>query len=164
MFSYRKNSKGGFTLIELLVVIAIIGILASIVLMSVGEARKKANDSGRKAQVQEIMKALELYFADNKQYPVVPAGGVFLTNVALQNTFIGTGSGKYLSMVPPEPERYYYCSTGDFYLIAVNTEIDKGVTGSDYCNITRGSGPNFGCTYIGAGSDIDADDTCLERY
>ena len=59
----------GFTLIELLVVVTIIGILASIVLVSLGSARGKARDAGRIADINVISSALELYYFDNLQYP-----------------------------------------------------------------------------------------------
>ena len=61
---YKKFTKG-FTLIELLVVIAIIGILAGIVLASLGTARGGANDAKTKEQLSNLRTAAELYYANN---------------------------------------------------------------------------------------------------
>jgi len=66
-FNMRKNR--GFTLIELLVVIAIIGLLSSIVLVSLNSARQKARDARRLSDMRQIQLALELYYDSNGAYP-----------------------------------------------------------------------------------------------
>jgi prepilin-type N-terminal cleavage/methylation domain-containing protein len=66
----NMNTHRGFTLIELLVVIAIIGLLASVVLLSLNSARAKSRDAKRMADVKLIANAMELYFNDSGSYPV----------------------------------------------------------------------------------------------
>ncbi len=57
-----KKSTNGFTLIELLVVIAIIGLLASIVLVSLNSARNKGRDARIISDVQQARTAIESGF------------------------------------------------------------------------------------------------------
>ena len=63
------KTQKGFTLIELLVVISIIGLLASVVLVSLQSARKKARTAKRVSDMRQIQTALELYYNDNGSYP-----------------------------------------------------------------------------------------------
>jgi prepilin-type N-terminal cleavage/methylation domain-containing protein len=69
----HTKSQRGFTLIELLVVIALIGILASVILVSLNSARGKARDALRKSTLQQLAQADELYYNDNGVY-VATAG------------------------------------------------------------------------------------------
>jgi len=63
------SRKKGFTLIELLVVIAIIGLLSSIVLVSMQGVRARARDAKRVEELNQIRLALELYYNQYEKYP-----------------------------------------------------------------------------------------------
>ena len=89
MIQYFNKKHRGFTLIELLVVIAIIGILATIVLVSLGGARAKARDAQRQSDVRQISLAMELYYDDGQAY--------------LATDTIPTAIGAYLPAVPTDP-------------------------------------------------------------
>ena len=66
----KKNKKiSGFTLIELLMVIAIIGILAGILIPTVGAVRTQANLAASKAQLSNYVTAITMFKGEYGYYP-----------------------------------------------------------------------------------------------
>ncbi|MEI7451751.1 MAG: FISUMP domain-containing protein [Candidatus Falkowbacteria bacterium] len=91
--------KKAFTLIELLVVIAIIGLLATIAIVALNNARSKARDARRVADVKQIQTALDLYYNDAGHYPlnnIFASGTIFTTSTV-------TGTTTYMQIVPHAP-------------------------------------------------------------
>lgn len=64
-----KIKSAGFTIIELIVVIAIVAVLATIVMSAVTIYIGKANDERIKADITQISKKLQAYYADNSDFP-----------------------------------------------------------------------------------------------
>ncbi len=58
-------NKRGFTLIELLVVVAIIGVLASMVMSSLNDARERAREARALSEMKSIYTAFQMYLLDN---------------------------------------------------------------------------------------------------
>lgn len=70
----NKTSVRGFTLIELLVVIAIIGLLSTIIAAPIQNARKKARDAKKIAELKSLQLAIEQFGESNdSNYPLTLA-------------------------------------------------------------------------------------------
>lgn len=92
--------KKGFTLIELLVVVAIIGMLSSVVLAALGDARASARDSRRIQDLKQIQTALELYRQENDNtYPVCSNEYINDQTACLAVAL----TPRYMSSVPVDP-------------------------------------------------------------
>lgn len=115
----------GFTLVELLVVIAIIGILASIIMVSLGSAKGKSRDAKRQADIKNIQLALSLYYNDNGFYPK----NIYSTSGTAPNNGLAPG---YLPTVPKDPTATGNCSnSGDvgcykYVAYGVNSNCNNG--------------------------------------
>lgn len=139
MYWHTKQTHRGFTLIELLVVIAIIGILASVVFLGLSESRARARDAERLSDLKQIQTGLELYYAQNKEYPS--------TLSALE---------PYLDNVPADPLRSR-AGTSDEYQYQISAD------GDDYgiAALSESGDEETWCRYRSNGSTIfDSYQTC----
>ena len=122
---HKIGKQSGFTLIELLVVIAIIGILASVVLVSLNSARAKARDARRIADIRQVMTAVELFFNDCNGYPTALAAGN--TNGTCPT---GITLTSFLSTIPANPTpngtAYVYTGSASTYSITFTLEGPSG--------------------------------------
>lgn len=137
---FKELNGRGFTLVELLVVIAIIGILSSVVLASLTNARAKARDARRVSDVNQIKLALELYYDSNNFYPV-----------SGWNNLTAGMNGTYISVTPNDPSG----GTASYGYYATPNGCDNGAT--------RCTGYYLGAIFESVGqigpltSDIDSD-------
>ncbi len=121
----KKNRKG-FTLIELLVVIAIIGLLSTLAVVALNNARAKGRDARRLSDIKQIQTALELYFNDCNTYPASTTPG----SAIAQGDGTCAGTVVYMAQVPSNP----------------NPRTDGGCADSDY-TYTFDSAQSYHLTY-----------------
>lgn len=135
-----KKKQMGFTLIELMVVITIIGILASIVLVSLDSARVKARDVRRLADLRQVALGLEFYIDEYRHYPPItgattPAARWQKLKDCLEGKAActdNTGAQQFMAIAPQDPLatgtfQYDYspnASQGSFVLKAILEKID----------------------------------------
>lgn len=136
--------KKGFTLIELLVVITIMGILMGILLVSYQGARVSARDGKRKADLEQIRSALQMYHSDCNVYPSTASLPNPLTLACPSSPTI---TRTYMSELPSDPLSaqylYVYTNTGAhaYYIYAylegggiVTSTVKCDIAGTQNCN------------------------------
>jgi prepilin-type N-terminal cleavage/methylation domain-containing protein len=156
----KINFKKGFTLIELLVVIAIIGLLSSVVLASLNSARAKSRDGARVQTVSQVKNALELYYDENKHYPIYSG-----TNSSPISSLITGNLTNYLKTLTTNFQvtggaapMYYTDSTGSYYELTIPTETGGAFSRNVGCSATTYNGMSgtskycYGNNAVGAAS------------
>ncbi|MEI6529753.1 MAG: prepilin-type N-terminal cleavage/methylation domain-containing protein [Candidatus Falkowbacteria bacterium] len=122
-----KKNQQGFTLIELLVVIAIIGLLSTLSIVALNQARARSRDARRIADVKQIQTALEMYYNDLGQYPTSLTAG----------SNISSSTVVYMDIVPkpPLPADNAACSNTILYTYTPTTigGVANGTYTLAYC-------------------------------
>ncbi|NMB83758.1 type II secretion system protein [Candidatus Roizmanbacteria bacterium] len=109
-----KNNfyREGFTLIEILVVATIIVLLATGTTISYSGFSKQSRDSKRKADLEQIRSAIEMYRSNNtnNSYPATAMN-------CSSSGGITEGTNTYLSTIPKDPK----CTTQSYYYSPVDS-------------------------------------------
>jgi len=116
--------KKGFTLVELLVVVSIIALLASIVVVSMGGARRSGRDTRAISDIKQIQTAIELtYDFSVDEYANLPE---FWTKIEGST---GAGLTEIKKSLDPIPEgtgkNFYYWCDGSSAASAEATDTNK---------------------------------------
>lgn len=144
-----KKASKGFTLIELLVVVAIIGILASIVLVSLNSARAKGRDASAKGSISSIRAAAEIYY-DSK-------GGTYYVD-ASDNVCLDPGVLSLLNAAEDETAIAPQCNSAQLEY-AVGATLNNG---NIFCVDSTGFAGDFmnGNPIVAPASSADGDLAC----
>ncbi len=173
----HTHTGKGFTLIELLVVIAIIGILSSVVVISLNNARSKARDSSRKSNARAMTTAFILYSSEQipEKAPIMVTDVLLCPKGWFVSTVVGAELGCPSLTVTNPPDQATTLSVylkrlpiGDtatytyrnYILVLGVPTFTPGNGDSRFClgvrleNTITGTEMSFQCTSAGCGSSI----------
>ncbi|HBL51600.1 MAG TPA: hypothetical protein DDZ05_00035 [Candidatus Blackburnbacteria bacterium] len=148
----RKKAKG-FTLIELMIVISIIGMLAGLSTIGYQGARASSRDARRKADIEDLRTALEIYRSDCGSYPAtLPAAGVALVGTSATGTCLT--SNTYMSQIPADPQSskgylYEYKAGASNRTYTLCSTLENGNSTGSVCggDASKNCGVANGCRY-----------------
>ncbi len=114
-------SQKGFTLIEILTVMVIMGILTSLAMSNYLNAQVKSRDTQRKTNLDQVAKALEIYYNDKGRYPTSNSTGQMVgcdsggseAACSWGGSWTGTNDVIYMVQLPVDPAanlNYFYVS------------------------------------------------------
>lgn len=122
---------------EILVVTSIIALISAIGLANYSTVSKKSRDGKRKADLEQIRAALELYRTDEGEYPGT------LDTIRCDQALEGPGGNVYMDPIPCDPKndatyQYTYARSDPVsYTLRATMEIDEsgGTCGDElaYC-------------------------------
>jgi len=142
MRNWQNIKKKGFTLIELLIAISIIGILVTLLVSNFLGIRMRSSDVQKKANLDQLKKALRLYYNDHQSYPesynymIQDPTQEESAQVMPGSEFQSDTGEIYMSEVP-EYNAYVVSSDGEIFMaiVAIDNESDEDAVDSiDRCN------------------------------
>jgi prepilin-type N-terminal cleavage/methylation domain-containing protein len=127
-----QENNGGFTLIELLIVIVVLGILAAVVVFSLGSVTSQSAVSACQADGATVNTAMSAYNANIGSYPQLQSA---LTSAATQG-------GPYLQSWPNNTAHYAFGLSGGgsggklYVAIGGTAALTDGSTDAAYAAVT----------------------------
>ena len=135
----RKTLRG-FTLIELMVAMAVMAIGFTILTAYFSGIQQKSRDARRMSDVNEIVKALNIYYAGFSRFPVVASEVIIDSSDSFSSALEGDGAIKETPKDPQHPHltyRYVSTANGASYTLKFCLETNKIQGYSAGCDNTK---------------------------
>ena len=127
---YTRAKRSGFTLVELMVVVVIVGIMATVVTVSVTDYLVTGKQNATRNEIAQIKSALELFYTEFDRYPTNDEGLAILVkptsrhpNGILQGDLLDPWTNPYLYIYPGVH--------GTYDIVSYGANKVEGGTGAD---------------------------------